>query len=62
MKMSGSIKILKEIIKEIMKSELEIFENGINRIKIEKLRKIIRKRLKKLEIIKIRWNKNISKK
>ena len=52
--MSGSIKILKEIIKEIMKSELEIFENGINRIKIEKLRKIIRKRFKKLEIIKIR--------
>ena len=62
MKMSGSIKILKEIVKEIMKSELEIFENGINRIKIEKLRKIIRKRFKKLEIIKIRWNKNISKK
>ena len=59
MKMSGSIKIWKEIVKEIMKSELEIFENGINRIKIEKLRKIIRKRFKKLEIIKNRWNKNI---
>ena len=59
MKMSGSIKIWKEIVKEIMKSKLEIFENGINRIKIEKLRKIIRKRFKKLEIIKNRWNKNI---
>ena len=45
MKMSGSIKILKEIVKEIMKSEPEIFENGVNRIKIEKLKKKNKKKV-----------------
>lgn len=36
-----------------------MFENEINRIKIEKLKKIIRKKFKKLDIIKIDEMKNL---
>lgn len=51
--------MFKKIAEQIIKSKPELFENEINRIKIEKLKKIIRKKFKKLDIIKIDEMKNL---